>query len=127
MSATTSAFDVVPLGVVTTVVSSQAGAPAGTRFWKKDLPPAPPGNRCSMAGRPVAVVARAVGHVQVVGDQVELGGPQLRKVDLVRARDVDGPTGDLDDPDVLGGHGPTISVRVRGRPVHCGASRLLVG
>ena len=59
MSATTSALDVVPLGVLTTVVSSQAGAPAGTRFWKKDLPPAPPGNRCRSAGRPVAVPARA--------------------------------------------------------------------
>ncbi len=59
MSATTSAFDVVPLGVVTTVVSSQLGAPAGTRFWKKDFPPAPSGNRWSMAGRPNAVMLRA--------------------------------------------------------------------
>ena len=45
VSATTRAFEVVPLGVLTTVVWSQSGAPAGTRFWKKDLPPAPPGNR----------------------------------------------------------------------------------
>ena len=47
----------VPLGVVTTVVCSQSGAPEGTRFWKKDLPPAPSGNRWSMAGRPKAVTA----------------------------------------------------------------------
>ena len=59
MSATTRALDVVPFGVVTTVVWSQLGAPAGTRFWKKDFPPAPPGNRSSRAGRPVAVLLRA--------------------------------------------------------------------
>ena len=38
-------FDVVPFGVETTVVWSQLGAPEGTRFWKKDFPPAPSGNR----------------------------------------------------------------------------------
>ena len=42
-SAATSASDVVPLGVETTVVRSHSGAPLGTRFWKNDLPPAPSG------------------------------------------------------------------------------------
>ena len=42
-SAMTRALEVVPLGVATTAVSSQSGAPAGTRFWKNDLPPAPSG------------------------------------------------------------------------------------
>ena len=59
MSATTSALEVVPLGVETVVVSSQSGAPVGTRFWKKDLPVAPWGKRWSMAGRPPAVLSSA--------------------------------------------------------------------
>ena len=42
-SAATSAFDVVPLGVDTTTVSSHGGAPLGTRFWKNALPRAPSG------------------------------------------------------------------------------------
>ena len=54
MSASTRALDVVPLGVVTIVVCSQGGAPAGTRFWKNDLPAAPSGKRCIRAGRPRA-------------------------------------------------------------------------
>ncbi len=58
-SATTSALDVVPFGVVTTVVSSQPGAPDGTRFWKNDFPPAPSGKRWSIAGRPKAVCSTA--------------------------------------------------------------------
>jgi hypothetical protein len=58
MSATTSAFDVVPLGVDTMVDCSQSGAPAGMRFWKKDLPVAPSGKRWSRAGRPPAVLSR---------------------------------------------------------------------
>ena len=45
----------VPFGVETSTVSSQAGAPAGTRFWNHDLPSAPSGNRCSSAGRRPAV------------------------------------------------------------------------
>ena len=56
MSATTSALDVVPFGVDTMVDCSQSGAPFGMRFWKKDLPVAPSGKRCSMAGRPAGRV-----------------------------------------------------------------------
>ncbi len=33
MSATTSALEVVPLGVETVADCSQSGAPAGMRFW----------------------------------------------------------------------------------------------
>ena len=33
MSAMTSALEVVPFGVDTSTVSSQSGAPGGTRFW----------------------------------------------------------------------------------------------
>ena len=55
----TSALDVVPFGVETSIVWSQSGAPLGTRFWKNDLPSAPSGNRCSIAGRPA--VARRIG------------------------------------------------------------------
>ena len=51
-SAATRACDVVPLGVVTTVVSSQSGRASGTRFWKKVLPSTPFGKRCSSTGRP---------------------------------------------------------------------------
>ena len=43
MSWAISAFEVVPLGVLTTVVRSHSGAPFGTRFWKNDFPPAPSG------------------------------------------------------------------------------------
>ncbi len=52
MSAGTSAREVVPLGVLTTVVCSHSGAFSGTRFWKKELPSAPFGKRCSSIGRP---------------------------------------------------------------------------
>ena len=51
-SAVTSARDGVPLTVWTVVVRSQSGAPAGTRFWKNDGPPAPCGKRCMRTGRP---------------------------------------------------------------------------
>jgi hypothetical protein len=52
MSAATSASDVVPFGVLTTVVCSHSGASLGTRFWKNDGPSAPFGNRCMSTGRP---------------------------------------------------------------------------
>ena len=52
MSAATSACDVVPFGVDTVVVWSQSGVFLGTRFWKKDGPPAPCGKRWSSTGRP---------------------------------------------------------------------------
>jgi len=55
----TSALDVVPFGVETSIVWSQSGAPLGTRFWKKEFPSAPSGNLCSIAGRPD--VARMIG------------------------------------------------------------------
>ena len=51
-SAATNARDVVPFGVLTTVVSSHSGASSGTRFWKKFDPPTPFGNRCMSTGRP---------------------------------------------------------------------------
>ena len=51
MSAATRASLVVPFGVDTSVVVSQAGADFGTRFWKNDLPPAPSGNRWRSTGR----------------------------------------------------------------------------
>jgi hypothetical protein len=41
MSASTSAREVVPFGVLTTVVCSHSGALSGTRFWKNELPAAP--------------------------------------------------------------------------------------
>jgi hypothetical protein len=59
MSAATSACDVVPLGVATMVVCSQSGMFLGTRFWKKEGPDAPSGNRWSSTGRPP--IARSSG------------------------------------------------------------------
>ena len=52
MSATTSAREVVPFGVLTIVVCSHSGAVSGTRFWKNELPSAPCGKRCINVGRP---------------------------------------------------------------------------
>ena len=52
MSASTSAREVVPFGVLTIVVSSHSGAFLGTRFWKNELPSAPCGKRCMRVGRP---------------------------------------------------------------------------
>ena len=54
-SSLTRALDVVPLGVLTTMVVSQSGAPLGTRFWKNDFPLAPSGKRCMRVGRPAIV------------------------------------------------------------------------
>ena len=51
-SAATSASEVVPFGVLTTEVSNQSGASFGTRFWKKEEPSTPFGNRCISTGRP---------------------------------------------------------------------------
>ena len=56
-SATTIAFDSVPFGVDTVVVSSHSGAFFGTRFWKNESPPAPSRNRCSITGRPPIVAS----------------------------------------------------------------------
>ena len=47
----TSAFDVVPFGVLTIVVVNQSGALSGMRFWKNELPDEPLGNRWSSTGR----------------------------------------------------------------------------
>jgi hypothetical protein len=55
MSAATSACEVVPFGVATVVVCSQPGMFLGTRFWKKEGPVAPSGNRWSSTGRPPIV------------------------------------------------------------------------
>ena len=44
-----------PVGGADDVVWSQSGASFGTRFWKKFVPPAPSGNRCSSTGRPPMV------------------------------------------------------------------------
>ena len=52
MSASTSAREVVPFGVLTIVVCSHSGAVSGTRFWKNELPSAPFGKRCMRVGRP---------------------------------------------------------------------------
>ena len=54
----TKACDVVPLGVLTMVVSSQSGRISGTRFWKKDEPPAPLGKRWRSTGRPPIAAMR---------------------------------------------------------------------
>ena len=72
-SATTSARDVVPFGVLTIVVSSHSGALSGTRFWKNDEPDAPCGYRCMSTGRPP--IALMIGRFdrEVVVDEVELG------------------------------------------------------
>ena len=52
MSTATSACDVVPFGVETSVVVIHGAALVGaTRFWKKPLDPAPLGKRCSSSGR----------------------------------------------------------------------------
>ena len=48
----------VPLGVLTTDVSSQSGRSLGTRFWKKFEPSTPLGKRCMSTGRPRIAVIR---------------------------------------------------------------------
>ncbi|CAB4546762.1 unannotated protein [freshwater metagenome] len=50
-SSITSAFDVVPFGVLTIVVLNHSGAVSGIRFWKNELPVEPLGKRCSSTGR----------------------------------------------------------------------------
>ena len=39
--------------VLTLAVTNQSGALSGTRFWKKDEPPAPSGKRCISVARPL--------------------------------------------------------------------------
>ncbi len=73
MSAATSARDGVPLTVCTVVVCSHSGAFSGTRFWKKDGPPAPFGKRCMSTGRPPIAAQQRLGHGLVVAHEVELG------------------------------------------------------
>ena len=95
MSATTSALEVVPFGVVTVVVSSHVGAPEGTRFWKKDLPGGTVGKALEQGGTATGGVEQRLGHQEVIGDKVELGRTEFGKVDLVGARDMYLPARDL--------------------------------
>ena len=58
-STATRALDVVPFGVLTTVVVIHGAAFVGaTRFWKNELPVAPFGKRWRSTGRP-PIVARS--------------------------------------------------------------------
>ena len=92
----TSALDVVPFGVDTSIVCNQSGAPGGTRFWKNDLPSAPSGNLCSIVGRPPVGTQDRLGDREVVADEIEFGRPEAREEDLVGMRDVDAAAGNLD-------------------------------
>ena len=86
-SATTSALEVVPFGVLTTAVCSHSGRDSGTRFWKNELagavrealeehrPPAHGGQQ-----RPADRLVEA--------DQVELGLAPLGEEHLVGAGDL---------------------------------------
>jgi hypothetical protein len=58
MSTATRALDSVPFGVLTVAVVTHGARFVGaTRFWKKELPVAPSGNRCSSTGRPPMVAS----------------------------------------------------------------------
>ena len=74
-SRTTISSAVRPDGKLSTTVSSQSGREDGARFWKNASPSAPlhePLEHHRAAGH---AAQRAVGHAQVVPDQVQLGVP----------------------------------------------------
>ncbi len=109
-SAATSASEVVPFGVLTMAVSSQAGRASGHALLKEG------GTAC-----PVRVALEEDGtalhgphegrldaRVQVVADEVELGLAPLGKEDLVGAADGDLVAGRLDMDRALGHDGVTI-------------------
>ena len=52
---------------------TQSGRLSGARFWKKGSPSAPSTNRLRAIGRSPDAAQRAIGHGQVVADEVELG------------------------------------------------------
>ena len=97
-----------PDGKLSTTVSSQSGRFAGARFWKNASPSAPCTKRLSTIGRPADAAQGAVGDAEVVADQVQLGVPGPREVDLVRVGDRHRAAGDLDDLLALG-HAATIT------------------
>ena len=95
-SAATSARDGVPLTVWTVVVSSQSGAPSGTRFWKNDGPPAPFGKRCMQHRAAAHRAHERLGDRGVVADEVELRLAALGEQDLAGARDPHLAPGELE-------------------------------
>ena len=96
-SSITTSSAVRPDGNDSSTVRIQSGRDSGARFWKKYSPVG--AVDVALEGhRPAARAAqRAVGHDQVVGDQVALGVARAGKHDLVRVGDRDLPAGDLDD------------------------------
>ena len=85
MSATTSAFDVVPLGVETVVVSSHSGRPGGDALLVEGLAGRAVGEALQHGRPPAGGVQQMLGDVEVVGDQVELGRIERGEVHLVRS------------------------------------------
>ena len=104
-SSATRALEVVPLGVLTTIVVSQSGAPLGTRFWKNDLPLGAVGEALHEGGAPAHRAHERLGDGLVVADQVELGLAPLGEEDLVGAGDADGVARHLELDHLLGRHG----------------------
>ena len=93
---TTIAFDSVPFGVDTVVVSSHSGAFFGTRFWKNESPPAP-SREPLQHHRPAAHRReQRLADRLVVPDEVELGLAPLGEEQLVGMGDLDVATVDLE-------------------------------
>jgi hypothetical protein len=95
-SLATSSRALRPLGKWTVAVSSHSGDPLGTRFWKKNSPPAPSTNRFHRR-RPLAEVDQGrIGDLDVVVRQIELRVPGLLEEELVGVGEPNLPCGHLD-------------------------------
>ncbi len=77
-------------------VSSQSGAPLGTRFWKKGLPCDTIDPALHDRGALAQVTHDGLLALDVVGDEVQLGEARLGEEELVGFGDAQLPAGDLD-------------------------------
>ena len=118
MSATTSALDVVPLGVETMVDLQPVRGTRRDALLEEGLAGGPVGETLQQRRPAAGRVEQMLADLQVVRHQVGLRGVEGGEVDLVRSADTDLAPADLHDPLVVGGTPSTLATTTSGGPGH---------
>ena len=108
MSATTSALEVVPLGVDTVVDSQPVGSAGGDPLLVEGLAGGTVGEALQHGGPAAGGVEEVLADREVVRDEVELGGAELGEVHLVGPGDAHLAPVDLHRALVVPGHHPRL-------------------